>query len=232
MRRPLMRPGTVRRSLLIERLARGDLRPIVSVVAPPGYGKTTLLAQWAERNGQSFAWVSADEGDNDPKVLLSYVAEALDAVEPIDERVFDALASPGSSVPGSVVPRLGSAFASMSSPVVLVLDDVHVLHDRECRAALSVLADHVPDGSRLVLASRASPPLRVARLRAEGKIMEIGPADLSLTREEASSLLRNAGLTLGEEEVAALHQRTEGWPAGLYLAALYLRSPSAGMTDW
>jgi LuxR family maltose regulon positive regulatory protein len=223
MRRPLMRPGTVRRSLLIERLARGDLRPIVSVVAPPGYGKTTLLAQWAERNGQSFAWVSADEGDNDPKVLLSYVAEALDAVEPIDERVFDALASPGSSVLGSVVPRLGSAFASMSSPVVLVLDDVHVLHDRECRAALSVLADHVPDGSRLVLASRASPPLRVARLRAEGKIMEIGPADLSLTREEASSLLRNAGLTLGEEEVAALHQRTEGWPAGLYLAALYLR---------
>jgi LuxR family maltose regulon positive regulatory protein len=223
LRRPLMRPGTVRRSLLIERLARGDLRPIVSVVAPPGYGKTTLLSQWAERDGQSFAWVSVDEGDNDPKVLLSYVAEALDAVEPIDERVFDALASPGSSVPGSVVPRLGSAFAAMSSPVVLVLDDVHVLHDRECRAALSVLADHVPGGSRLVLASRAQPPLRVARLRAEGRVMEIGPRELSLTAEEASSLLRDAGLTLGEEEVAALHQRTEGWPTGLYLAALYLR---------
>ena len=223
MRRPLIRPGTVRRSLLIERLARGDLRPIVSVVAPPGYGKTTLLSQWAERNGQSFAWVSVDEADNDPKVLLSYVAAALDGVEPIDGRVFDALASPGSSVPGSVVPRLGSAFASMSSPVVLVLDDVHVLHDRECRAALSVLADHVPAGSRLALAGRAQPPLRVARLRAEGRIMEIGPRELSLTAEEAASLLRNAGLTLGEEEVAALHQRTEGWPAGLYLAALYLR---------
>jgi LuxR family transcriptional regulator, maltose regulon positive regulatory protein len=223
LRCPLMRRGTVRRSLLIERLARGDVRPIVSVVAPPGYGKTTLLSQWAERNGQSFAWVSADEGDNDPKVLLTYVAEALDAVEPIDERVFDALASPGSSVLGSVVPRLGSAFASMSSPVVLVLDDVHVLHERECRAALSVLADHVPDGSRLVLAGRAQPPLRVARLRAEGKILEIGPADLSLTREEASWLLRNAGLTLREDDVVALHQRTEGWPAGLYLAALYLR---------
>ena len=77
------------------------------MVAPAGYGKTTLLSQWAERNGQSFAWVSVDEADNDPKVLLSYVAEALDAVEPIGERVFDALASPGSSVPGSVVPRLG-----------------------------------------------------------------------------------------------------------------------------
>jgi LuxR family maltose regulon positive regulatory protein len=223
MRRPLMRPGTVHRSLLIERLTRGDLCPIVSVVAPSGYGKTTLLSQWAERNDQSFAWVSVDEADNDSRVLLTYVAEALDAVEPIDERVFDALASSGSSVPGSVVPRLGSAFASMSSPVVLVLDDVHVLHDRECRAALSALADHVPDGSRLVLTGRTRPPLRVARLRAEGRIMEIGPRVLSFTPEEASSLLRNAGLTLGEEDVAALHQRTEGWPAGLYLAALYLR---------
>jgi LuxR family maltose regulon positive regulatory protein len=93
LRRPVVRPGTVLRLPLTERLARGDPRPIVSVVAAPGYGKTTLLSQWAERNGQGFAWVSVDEGDNDPKVLLSYVAEALDAVEPIDRRVFDALAS-------------------------------------------------------------------------------------------------------------------------------------------
>jgi LuxR family maltose regulon positive regulatory protein len=193
------------------------------VVAPAGYGKTTLLSQWAERDGKAFAWVSVDEADNDPKVLLSYVAEALDAVEPIDERVFDALASPASSVPGSVVPRLGAAFSSMTSPVVLVLDDVHVLRNSECRAALSVLADHVPGGSQLAFAGRAQPPLRVARLRAEGMILEIGPDDLSLTRDEASSLLRNAGLALTEDDVAELHERTEGWPAGLYLAALYLR---------
>jgi LuxR family transcriptional regulator, maltose regulon positive regulatory protein len=223
LRRPLMRPGTVPRSPLVDRLARGDPRPIVSVVAPPGYGKTTLLSQWAERNGQAFAWVSVEEPDNDPKVLLNHVAEALDAVEPIDGRVFDALASPVSSVPGSVIPRLGSAFSSMTSPVVLVLDDVHLLRNSECRAALAVLADHVPAGSRLALAGRAEPPLRVARLRAEGRILEIGPADLSLTRAEASSLLRHAGVTLGEDEVAELHRRTEGWPAGLYLAALYLR---------
>ena len=221
--RPLPRPGTVRRSLLLERLARGDSRPIVSVVAPAGCGKTTLLSQWAECNGEAFAWVSVDEGDNDPKVLLTYVAEALDAVEPIGRRVFDALASPTSSVPGSVVPRLGSAFSSMSSPVVLVLDDVHALRNGECRAALSVLADHVPGGSRLVLAGRAEPPLRIARLRAEGKILEIGPGDLSLTHDEASALLRNAGVAVGEDEVAELHRRTEGWPAGLYLAALSLR---------
>ena len=125
VRRPQVRPGMVRRSSLLERLARGDACPIVSVVAPPGYGKTTLLSQWAERDGQAFAWVSVEEGDNDPKVLLRYIAEALDVVEPIDQRVFDALTSPASSIPGSVVPRLGSAFSSMTSPVVLVLDDVH-----------------------------------------------------------------------------------------------------------
>ena len=209
--RPLLRPGTVRRLQLIERLARGEPCPIVSLVAPPGYGKTTLLSQWAERNGRAFAWVSVDEGDNDPKVLLTYVAEALDAVEPIDGRVFDALASPGSSVPGSVVPRLGSAFSSMTSPVVLVLDDVHTLHNPECRAALSVLADHVPGGSRLALAGRDGPPLRVARLRAEGRLLEIGPEDLSLTCDEASSLLRNAEVALGEDEVAGLHRRTEAY---------------------
>ena len=220
---PWVRPGTVRRSLLIDRLAGEDSRPIASVVAPAGYGKTTLLAQWAERDGRSFAWVSVDEKDNDPKVLLSYVAEALDAVEPVGRRVFDALASPASSVPGSVVPRLCSAFSSMISPVVLVLDDVHLLHDSDCRAALSVLADHVPAGSRLVLAGRAEPPVRVARLRAEGRLAEIGPGDLSLTAGEAASLLRAAGVVLGDEEVAELHRRTEGWPVGLYLAALYLR---------
>src|SRR5690348_18079434 len=166
LRVPSVRPGSVRRTSLIERLAREVSRPVVSVVAPAGYGKTTLLAQWAERSRQAVAWVSVDELDNDPKVLLTYVAEALNAVEPIGERVFDALASPVSSVPGSVVPRLGSAFASMTAPVALVLDDVHALRNAECRAAVAALADHVPGGSRLALAGRYQPPLRVARLRA------------------------------------------------------------------
>jgi LuxR family maltose regulon positive regulatory protein len=223
LRRPVVRPGTVPRWSLIDRLSRDDLRPIVSVVAPSGYGKTTLLSQWAGRSGQSFAWVSLDERDNDPKVLLSYVAAALNAVQPVGERVFEALASPVSSVPGSVVPRLGSAFWSMTVPVVLVVDDVHLLHNTECRDALSVLADHVPAGSRLVLAGRDEPPLRIARLRAEGRLLEIGPGDLSLSREDAAALLRAAEVTLGGDEVAALHRQTEGWAAGLYLAALGLK---------
>jgi ATP-dependent transcriptional regulator len=125
------------------------------VVAPAGYGKTTLLSQWAERNGQAFAWVSVDEADNDPKVLLSYVAEALDAVEPIDERVFDALASPASSVPGSVVPGWVGFFvddlAGGAGPGRRAR-----AAQLECRSALSVLADHVPGGSQLAFAGRAA----------------------------------------------------------------------------
>src|SRR5262249_7563991 len=233
--RPVVRPETICRSSLIGRLARDDSRPIVSVVAPAGYGKTTLLSQWAERNGQALAWVSVDEKDNDPKVLLAYVAEALDAVEPVGERVFEALASPASSVPGSVVPRLGTAFSSMASPVALVLDDVHLLTNSECRAALSGLAGYGPAGSRLGLAGRAQPPLRVARLRAEGRLVEIGPDDLSFTREEAAALLRAAEVALGEQDVAELYRRTEGWPVGLYLAALYLTeggSPSGAAASF
>jgi LuxR family maltose regulon positive regulatory protein len=211
------------RAALVERLGRDDLHRVVSVAAPAGYGKTTLLSQWAARGGPAFAWVSVDDRDNDPKVLLACVARALDRVEPVGERVFEALASLTSSVPGAVVPRLGAAFAAMTSPVVLVLDDVHLLHNPECRAALSVLADHVPAGSRLALAGRTAPPLRIARLRAEDRIAEVGPADLALTRAEAAALLRAAEVTLSDDDVAALHERTEGWPAALYLAALYLR---------
>jgi LuxR family maltose regulon positive regulatory protein len=100
---------------------------------------------------------------------------------------------------------------------------VHVLRNSECRAALSTLADHVPCGSRLVLSGQVEPPLRIARLRAEGRVAEIGPGDLSLTFEQASLLLREAGIVLGKQEAAELYRRTEGWPVGLYLAALYLR---------
>ena len=163
-------------------------------------------------------------------------------VQPVGERVFEALASPVSSVPGSVVPRLGSAFWSMTTPVVLVLDDVHLLHKTECRDALSVLADHVPGGSRLVLAGRDEPPLRIARLRAEGRILEIGPGDLSLTREEAASLLRAAGgdARRGRRGGAAPANRGLAGravpggavPAGRRLARGRRRSPSAGTTGW
>src|SRR3984957_11696778 len=225
LRRPLARPGAIRRAALLEKLDLDSSGSIVSVQAPAGYGKSTLLAQWAGSiSSQAIAWVSVDEQDNDPKLLLTYVAKALDAIEPVGGRVFDALASPTSSVFGSAVPRLGSALASMSTPVLLVLDDVHLLRDAECRAAVSALADHVPKGSRLVLAGQDEPPVRVARLRAEGRILQIGPAVLSPSREEGAGLRRAAGVAPSEDELAELHRRTGGWPAGLYLAALSIRA--------
>jgi LuxR family transcriptional regulator, maltose regulon positive regulatory protein len=223
LRRPSTRTGAVRRSALVEQLTQADPRPVVSVVAPAGYGKTTLLSQWAERDERQFAWVSVDDRDNDARVLLSYVAEALDRLEPVGDRVSEALSSPVSSVPGSVVPRLATALATRRSPVVLVLDDVHLLYNSEARAALSVLAEEVPRGSRIVLAGREMPPVRVARLRAEDRITEIGPDQLSMSLEESSQLLLAAEVALDEEDLTTLHGRAEGWPVGLYLAALSLR---------
>jgi len=132
LRRPLLRPGTVHRGSLLGRLAGGASCPVVSVAAPAGYGKTTLLSQWAEANGQAFAWVSADEEDNDPGILLTYIVEALDAIEPVDGRVFDALTSSGSSVTASVIARLGAAFSSMTSPVVLRAGPVPRCRSRGC----------------------------------------------------------------------------------------------------
>jgi LuxR family maltose regulon positive regulatory protein len=223
LRRPVLRPGTVPRSALVERLVGGGRLSVVSVVAPAGYGKTVLLSQWAECDDRPFAWVSVDDRDNDAKVLLRYVAEALDRLEPVDGSVFEALSSPSSSVPGSVVPRLAAALATRTTPVVLALDDVHLLHNSECRTALSMLAEEIPAGSQMVLSGRTMPPVRIARLRAEDRLAEVGPIDLSMTRDEAAALMDAADVMLDADEVATLHERAEGWPVGLYLAALYLR---------
>ena len=217
---PPTRAGIVGRDALLARVAEGADVPIVSVVAPAGYGKTTFLAQWAERDPRPFAWVSVDENDNDPTLLLAYAAEALNRVQPVPRRVFEALRSTGSSLFGTIVPRIASAFASLTSPAVLVFDDVHLIHDVECRAALSVLADNVPPGSQLVLAGRSAPPVRVGRLRAEGRLLEIGTADLTLSEDEAAAVLRQADAQVSRAQIAEVYARTEGWAAGLYLASL------------
>ena len=221
---PRLRAGVVGRDSLVDRLTRPDAGSVVSVVAPAGYGKSTLLAQWADRDRRPFAWVSLDAYDNDPKVFLAYVARALADVEPLSRRVFDALTSPGSSVLGTAVPRVAGAFASMRTPTVLVLDDVHVLENADCRLSVQTLADHIPPGSQLVLAGRTAPPLRLPRLRAEGRLVEIGREQLAMTAEEAVSLLRGAEVTVDAEQFDDLYLRTEGWPVGLYLAALAMRA--------
>jgi len=220
-----VREGTVPRGTLIGLVEeRSGSTPVVFLSAGPGWGKTTLLAEWASRSQRPFAWVSVDENDNDPIVLLTYVAAALDRVSPLDPAVFDALASPGVSVEAKVVPRLGRALATSEQGVVLVLDDLHVLQDPQGLDAIAALSRHVPSGSQLALSARGDPALPPAALRARGLALDIGPDDLRMEAEEAGQLLSAAGVELPAVELADLVEHTEGWPAGLYLAALSIRA--------
>jgi LuxR family transcriptional regulator, maltose regulon positive regulatory protein len=221
---PSPRPGIVPRTTLVERLLASQAAPFVCVVAPAGYGKTTLLGQWAERTGDRVAWVSVDRHDNDPVVLLTYLAVALDRVEPIDSGVFQALTAPGVSVLATAVPRFASAVSQMTEPVAVVLDHLELLDNRECLDAVAELAKRLPAGSQLVLASRRTPPLPVALLRAQGHLVEVGVDELAMDEREARALLEGAGVGLADAEAAELVGRTEGWPVGLYLAALALKA--------
>ena len=218
---PVARPGIVARAALVNRLAAAQA-PVITIVAPPGYGKTTLLAQWAERVWPRVAWVSCDDGDNDPVVLLSALAVALDRIEPIDPAVFWALASSGAGI--TVVPKFVSAIASMRLPVTLVLDHIEAVTNKRCLNTIAELALHLPLGWQFALASRTKVPLPTARLRAQGGIVEVGADDLAMSPEEASSLLEGAGVKPDVASTSELVQRTEGWPTGLYIAALAIRA--------
>jgi LuxR family maltose regulon positive regulatory protein len=220
--------GGVPRTELLDQLAASSAAPVVVVIAPPGYGKTTLLAQWAARDRRPFAWLSIDQYDNDPNVLLTYVAAALDRVEPIDPAVFDALAAPGASTPETIRLRLGSSLAATAVPIVVVLDDVHLLQNRECLDAVAALIERIPPGSQLVIAGRGEPALPIAGLRAEGRVVALGADDLAMDRQEAGLLLRDAGVDLSGLDVDDLVRRTEGWPVALYLAALSVKAGGAG----
>jgi LuxR family maltose regulon positive regulatory protein len=220
---PLRRPGMVPRANALGQLAAVSSVPVVTLVSPPGYGKTTLLAQWAEQDPRPVVWLSLDEDDNDPAVLLSYLAVGLDRVAPVDPMVVGALASPGASLVSTVVPRLGAALAMAAGPLVVVLDDIQLLHDQQCLDALMMLVDHLDEGSQLVLAGRGE-PAALARLRAEGRVVELGPAALAMDRQEAGALLAAVGVDLPEADLAGLVERTEGWPVALYLAALSLKA--------
>jgi LuxR family maltose regulon positive regulatory protein len=209
---------------LIARLEAARLLPVAVLCAGPGWGKTTLLAQWAERSGRPFAWVTVDERDNDPIVLLSYLAVALDRVAPLDPSVFEALSSPGVSVEATVVPRLCAALATVEKAAVLVLDDLYLLDNPACVDAIAMLARHVPAGWQLALSERDGRRIGLGALRPPGQALEIGPEDLRLDEAGAGRLLGGAGLHLPAERVAELVEQTEGWPAGLYLAALSIRA--------
>jgi LuxR family transcriptional regulator, maltose regulon positive regulatory protein len=204
----------------VDRLIGSPGVPVICVVAPPGYGKSTLLAQWSGRKGRRVGWVSVDRRDNDPVVLLTYIAVALDRIGPIDPGVFRALASPGPSVVATVVPRLVSAVSGMAHPVALVLDHLESLENRECLDAVNELAIGLPAGSQLALAARRPPRLPLPLLRAQGQVVEVGVAELAMDDGEGRALLEATGVGLSDADMTALVEQTEGWPVGLYLAAL------------
>ena len=226
IRAPLPRPGAVSRTALVNRLRAGRSARAVSVVAPGGYGKTTLLAQWAARDDRPFAWVSLDRRDNDPVVLLRHVAAALNEIIPVDPRLLDALNAPNSSIWSSVLPRV-AALVGEADDFVLVLDDTHEVRSEDSAEVLAILAEQVPDGSAFVISSRTEPVL-VTRLRSTSTLLEIGASELALTRREAELLLRSAGARLSDEAFAELVDRTEGWAGALYLASLSLKRPDTG----
>ena len=224
---PRTRPGTVAKQDVIARL-RASRLPFATVIAPAGYGKTTLLARWAEMDPRPFAWVALDGQDDDGVPFLRYIAAAIHRVEPVAPAVFDALAGPGASIWSTGVPRVGSALATLERPLVLVLDDLHAVENPSCLDVLAALCEYVPPGSQIAVASREEPALPLARWRTRGWLHEIGVADLRLDEQEASVLLKDAGVELDPAEVADLTERTEGWPAGLYLAALSLQAGAPG----
>jgi LuxR family transcriptional regulator, maltose regulon positive regulatory protein len=216
-RPPRLRPGMLRRERLLRRLAHSSHVPFVLLVAPAGYGKTTLLAQWLQSERRKTGWISLDEADDDPGRVLAVVANALDEIQPGRLR----------SVPdGEVRSCLASLTRSLEQcerPFVLVLDDVHRLRSPATLDALAAIADLLPEGSQLALASREEPALPIGRLRAQGQLVDLRARDLVMTRREATTMLSLAGLELPLEDVLVLLERTEGWPAGLYLAALSLQ---------
>jgi LuxR family maltose regulon positive regulatory protein len=226
-RRPPFRPGPVPRERLVTRLTDAGEVPLALVVAPAGYGKTTALAEWAEHDGRPFAWITLDAADNDLERLLRSIALALDEIEPVGRDVFAALSAAEPRVAELVLPRLADSLARRRRPFVLVLDDVHVLDAAAPLQALELLIEHLPYGSQLVLGSRTEPALPIGRLRAHRRVVELRSRDLVMTRGEAAIVL--AGLGLRSSDVDLLVQRTEGWPAGLYLAALSLEDqPDVG----
>jgi len=233
---PRPRPGFAVRPRLVERLDEGLARGLLLVCAPAGFGKTSLLADWARSGGRAVAWLSLDTGDNDPVRFWRYVAAALERVRPgVAEQVAGLLGGLDPASPEGLVTALVNQLAAgpAGDELVLVVDDYHLIQAPPVHHGVSLLLEHPPPGLRLVLAGRADPPLPLARLRARGQLAEVRAADLRFRPTEAAALLaRHTGQPLPDQAVAALAARTEGWAAGLQLAGLSLRDHPDRPGSW
>ncbi len=224
---PPTRPALVPRPHLVERLNAGLRQKLILVAAPAGFGKTTLLSEWLSRCVAPVAWFSVDEDDNDPARFLAYLSAALKSLMPCEAPTaeepvpaWDVAARDPETVLTTLINRLNT----LSGDCVLVLDDYHLITAQPVHTMLTFLLNHLPRTVHLVIASRADPPLPVARLRGRGQLTELRQADLRFTVDEAVEFLqRVAGLSLTADDAATLNARAEGWVAGLQMAAISMQ---------
>jgi LuxR family transcriptional regulator, maltose regulon positive regulatory protein len=229
LRAPTPRSEQVIRPRLLEILGNTIDRKITLVSAPAGYGKTTLLAQWSHAVGDSlsFAWLTLDEQDNDPIKLWRHIVEALHLAAPEEDVGADVLVRvgvAGRSLIETSLPMLINVLAALDRRLILVLDDYQFVTNEECHESVAFFVEYLPENVHLVLASRSDPPLRLGRLRARGALNEIRDEQLAFSEEEAAHLLNETmGLDIGPDDLRLLFERTEGWPAAIYLASLSLQ---------
>ncbi len=218
-------PKVVLRPRLIERLNEGLRSKLTLISAPAGFGKTTLVSQWVAGCERPVAWLSLDEGDNDPTRFLAYLVAALQTVVAnTGEGVLGALRSPQPPPTESILSALLNEIAAVPNNFVLVLDDYHVIDAKSVDNALTFLLKHLPPQMHLVIGTREDPDWPLARLRARGQLTELRVTDLRFTLPEAAGFLNQImGLNLSAEDIAALEIRTEGWIAGLQLAAISMQ---------
>jgi LuxR family maltose regulon positive regulatory protein len=220
---PVSPRARVRRPGLVRRLAAAHGAPLALLIAPAGYGKTSVLADWAEQDDRPFAWIAATEQDDDADHLLASIIRRLDEIEPLPDDLVGAVTAPRAGPATDLLDRLVPALGPPRAPLVLVIDDAHTLTAPGALHVVSQTIEHLGANSVVALAARAEPALPVARLRAQDAVVELRTADLAMGSGEAAQLLRRAGLELEPTQVAALLQQTEGWAAGLHLAALAIR---------
>jgi LuxR family maltose regulon positive regulatory protein len=226
---PRVRPEHVVRHELLALLRATESRTLTLVAAPPGFGKTTLLAQWvASDDGPGAAWLSLDEDDNDPARFVAYLIAAFRTTETeVGARALGAIQAPGASLVEVVLPLLLNDLVAVERETVLVVDDYHLITNPDIHGALAYLIGRLPSKVRLALATREDPPLPLGRLRARGELTELRAEDLRFQGDETREFLSEGlGLDLATNDVDRLQTRTEGWPAALYLAALSLRGRS------
>jgi LuxR family maltose regulon positive regulatory protein len=222
---PSPRQNYIRRSAILKHLEQLTNHKLTLVAAPPGYGKTTLLSIWAKESQIPVAWLSLDGDDNDPSLFFQYLISALQTVYPQVGKVSLAqLKSPQPSSRKAILSNLINDLSSIEQDFALVLDDFHWIETQEVHSTLNYLLDHQPEKMHLLIASRSDPPLSLSRLRARSQLLEVRQDDLRMRPAEAAEFFEQSmGLKLTADQVATLESRTEGWIAGLQLAALSLR---------